>query len=89
MLKGNTIQIFVEKVNHPSKKVWILRCKIGDCNTCGLKSYNHKPDEDTLKNDAALILKSFQFYHMHLEIPSFNINPKLFETGDIRLNGST
>lgn len=76
MLKGSSVQFFIEeRTNVYSKKgrEWALNCKIGDCDIWTLKTYNSKPRVKTVEKDTTLILRSFEFYHRHLEIPMFEL----------------
>jgi len=85
MLKGNTVQFILESRmctqidSVPEKKEeWVLKCKMGDCSFWCFKVYEDYPSEGTIKRDIQLIMKSFEFYHKHLEIPEFSLQPIVY-----------
>ena len=64
-----------ERTNRFSKngKEWVLYAKLRDHESWVLKTWDKKPTPDMIKDIQEIILRSFEFYHKHLTIPSFKM----------------
>ena len=58
---------------------WALNARIGSHDTgWTICTFDLKPTENQIKNTKEIIMRSFEYYHLHLRIPPF----KMKDTSD-------
>lgn len=69
----NEISFWLDRPTTLGNKQWILFARIGSRPSWVLKLWENKPTDKEVEDCKTLILRSFEFYHKHLEIPRFEM----------------
>ena len=70
---SNEISFTVEKRYVGRSAEWALFARFKDCDRWCLYTWDKEPSEKSIKDVKDLVLRSFEVYHRHLEIPPFNL----------------
>ena len=64
----------IERVNchRKSGKEWALSVKLRDFSWT-IKTWEREPAEKTVEDTKELVMRCFEVYHAHLQIPRFNL----------------
>ena len=57
-----------------SRKDWALSVKIDDKDPWVVEAWAKKPNEHVIENVINLVVRSFEIYHKHIQIPQFKID---------------
>jgi len=61
-------------VHRKSRKEWALNAQFAGHGAWTLKTWESKPAEKTVADTKETILRAFEFYHSHLQIPHFEMD---------------
>lgn len=69
----NEVKFTVEKRIACRSPEWCLFIQFKYHDRWVLKTWQKKPTDEAVKEAQSLVLRSFEIYHRHIKIPSFNL----------------
>jgi len=78
-----------ERINtfKPSGTEWALYAVFADKvqyrDSWTIKTWDKRPSEETIQEAVEIIIRSFEFYHRSVRIPSFDVTGEILTTGEL------